>query len=106
MLESLNHEVKTWVLKPLIWAMVAISIKLAVQSRKNKVTFAIAISSFITGIGSAYLFSDYVSSSFSQDIQPLVIGVIAISGEKIGEYVLYRISFNSFIDLLIKIFKK
>jgi len=106
MLESLSQEVKTWVLKPLIWAMVAISIKLAVQSRKNKITFGIAISSFITGIGSAYLFSDYVSGAFSHEMQPLIIGVIAISGEKIGEYVLYKISFNSLVDLLIKIFKK
>lgn len=106
MFESLSEEVKTWFIKPLIWAMVAISIKLAVHSRKNKITVGVAISSFVTGVGSAYLFSDYVSGAFSHELQPLIIAIIAISGEKIGEYILYRISFDSLIDLLIKIFKK
>jgi hypothetical protein len=106
MLEKLNVEFQTWVFKPLIWAMVAISIKLAVQSRRNKVTWAIAISSFITGIGSAYLFHEYVTKSFSHEVQPLVIAVIAISGEKIGEYILYKINFEGLLDVLIKIFKK
>jgi len=39
-------------------------------------------------------------------VQPLIIGIIAISGEKIGEYILYKINFDSFLDILIKIFKK
>lgn len=106
MFESISQEVKTWVLKPLIWAMVAISVKLAVQSRRNKITLGIVITSFITGVGSAYLFSDYVSGAFSHEMQPLIIGIIAISGEKIGEYILYKINFDSFLDILIKIFKK
>ncbi len=106
MFESLSDEIKTWFIKPLIWAMVAISVKLAVQSRKNKITFGVAISSFVTGVGSAYLFSDYVSGAFTHEMQPLIIAVIAISGEKIGEYILYRISFDALLDVLIKIFKK
>ncbi|MCA6391553.1 MAG: hypothetical protein IM607_09230 [Cytophagales bacterium] len=104
MFENVSEEIKSWIVKPLIWAMMAVSVKLAVQSKKEKLTVSIVITSFLAGIGSAWIFADYVILNYSHQYQPMIIAVIAISGEKIVEYVLYKINFQEALDALIKIF--
>lgn len=104
MFENISDEIKTWVFKPLVWAVMAISVKLAVQSKKEKLTLGIVVTSFMAGIGSAWLFADYVTINYSHQYQPLIIAMIAISGEKIVEYILYKLNFQALLDALIKIF--
>lgn len=84
--------------------MLAISVKLAVQSKRQKITIGIVVTSFLAGIGSAWIFADYVVMNYSHQYQPMIIAVIAISGEKIVEYILYKINFQVLLDSLIKIF--
>ena len=104
MFENVSDEVKSWVLKPLVWAMMAVSVKLAVQSKKEKLTMGIVVTSFMAGVGSAWLFADYITMNYSHQYQPLIIAIIAISGDKIVEYFLYKINFQQLLDSLIKIF--
>ncbi|MFN8960804.1 MAG: hypothetical protein ACK5YV_04455 [Betaproteobacteria bacterium] len=104
MFENVSEEIKSWIVKPLIWAMLAISVKLAVQSKRQKITVGIVITSFLAGIGSAWIFADYVMLNYSHQYQPMIIAVIAISGEKIVEYILYRVNFQELLDALIRIF--
>jgi|LakMenEpi09Nov12_1017454.scaffolds.fasta_scaffold15913_1 hypothetical protein len=104
MFENISDEFKSWILKPLVWAMLAISVKLAVQSKREKITIGIVITSFLAGVGSAWLFADYVTLNYEHQYQPLIIAMIAISGEKIVEYFLYKINFQALLDLIFKIF--
>ena len=101
---DVSEEVKSWLVKPLIWAMMAVSVKLAVQSKRQKITIGIVITSFLAGIGSAWIFADYVLINYSHQYQPMIIAVIAISGEKIVEYILYKVNFQALLDALMKIF--
>ena len=104
MFENVSEEIKSWIVKPLIWAMMAVSVKLAVQSKRQKITIGIVITSFLAGIGSAWIFADYVLINYSHQYQPMIIAVIAISGEKIVEYILYKVNFQALLDALMKIF--
>ena len=104
MFENVSEEIKSWLVKPLIWAMMAISVKLAVQSKREKITLGIVITSFLAGIGSAWIFADYVLMNYSHQYQPMIIAIIAISGEKIVEYILYKVNFQALLDGLMKIF--
>ena len=104
MFENVSDEIKSWVLKPLVWAMMAVSVKLAVQSKKERLTMGIVVTSFMAGVGSAWLFADYITMNYSHQYQPLIIAIIAISGDKIVEYFLYKINFQQLLDSLIKIF--
>lgn len=106
MFEKINDEVQTWVHKIIIPALVAVSIKLAIQAGQKKLTIFQVVASFITGVGSAYLCGSYVMAHISNDWLPIVISVIAISGEKIGYYVIYKLNVEGLLDILIKIFKK
>lgn len=90
--------------------MVGLSIKLAIQNAKKRVTWFQAITSFVSGIGCAYLLSGFVTSEFSENATPAIIAIIAMSGEKIGHYLVYKLNIESisegFIKMLVDRFKK
>lgn len=101
-----TEEVKSFLLKIIVPSLVAVSIKLAVMSRNGKISMFNVIVSLITGVGSAYLFADYVMSSFSHQYIPLVIALITFSGEKIGVYFIVKFNVEEFISTLLTKFKK
>ena len=88
----MNEELKAFVIKIIIPALVAVSMKIAIMNKKTKVTIFQVVTSFVTGIGSAYLFSDLIMDSFSNKYIPLIVAVVTISGEKIGYWIIYKLN--------------
>lgn len=97
-MERIDEEAKTFLAKIIIPALVAISVKLALQSKRQKVSLMNVITSMVIGIGSAYLSSDWVLTNFSHDTVPVVIATITISSEKIGYWLLDRFDVGGMID--------
>jgi hypothetical protein len=95
-------EVKAFVVKMLLPALMGLSIKLAILSRKENLTVKKVLISFVCGIGAAYLFYPFIADDVSEHWLPLVIAVITISGEKIGTYAMYRLNVERIFDFLIK----
>lgn len=91
MFEKIDEEVKAFIFKIIVPALVAVGVKLAVMAKQNKITWFQAISSSVSGIGAAYLSGPLVMQYTSPNSLPLVIAAIAISGEKIGHYFIYRL---------------
>jgi hypothetical protein len=96
------EDTKIWLVKILLPSLVAISIKLAIQSKKKSVTWFNVITSFIIGIGSAYLCSDLVISTISHDYVPIAIAIITISGEKIGFWLVYKMNVENILEGLLE----
>lgn len=69
-------EMKAFFLKIMMPAFVAVSIKIAIQSKNKTVTVLQVIISFITGIGSAYLFSGLILDNFSDSWVPIYIAIV------------------------------
>jgi hypothetical protein len=101
----MEQDLKTWLVKILLPSLVAISIKLAVQAKKGISWFNV-ITSFITGIGSTYLFSGLVVDTVADKYLPVAIGIIAISGEKIGLWLVYKLNVESLIVGIVEKLKK
>jgi hypothetical protein len=97
------QELKDLIIKIIIPSLVAISIKLALETRKGKVSVFNAIMSVIIGVGCAYLSSGYVMNSFNESHIPIVIACITIVGEKIAYWLIYKFSFDVIGDALIEI---
>lgn len=91
MLEKIDEEVKAFIFKIIVPALVAVGVKLAVMAKHNKITWFQAISSSVSGIGAAYLSGPLVMQYTTPNSLPLVIAAIAISGEKIGHYFIYKL---------------
>ena len=93
-------EAKAFVIKLLLPALMGLSIKLAILSRKENITIKQVIISFVCGIGSAYLFSPWIIDELADHWQPLAIAIVTISGEKIGSYALYKVNAERIFDFL------
>jgi len=101
-LEKLPEEVKALFVKTLIPALIAVSIKIAINAKERKITILQVVVSFVTGIGFAYIFSDYVDEAFSHPWHTVVIAIIAISGEKIGYYIIYKLNIENLLSIIFK----
>ena len=101
----MNEEAKAFVIKIIIPALVAVSMKIAIMNKKTKVTIFQVTTSFITGIGSAYLFSGVIMESFSAKYIPLIVAVVTISGEKIGYWVVYKLNVEQLLENFINKYK-
>lgn len=103
-------ELYKFFVKILAPAVIAISIKIATQIKNEKMTFSRIVISFVVGIGCAYFIFPFVENNIENKYIPLLVGVVAMSGEKISEYIIYKwdvdILITSFLDILITSFKK
>lgn len=96
--EGLTEQFCNFFFKFLIPAMVGIALRVAMIMEKEKITFFKVVLSFVSGISFVYLLQYPVKNLVSDYWQPLVISLIAMSGEYIGRLLITR--FN--IDFIIK----
>lgn len=99
-------ELKALVIKIIIPALVALSMKIAIMNKDQKVTVFQIFMAFTTGIGSAYLFSGLIMETFSDKWIPLIVAVVTISGEKIGHWILYKFNIEEFLEDIVKKYTK
>lgn len=97
---------KGFLVKIMIPSIVAVAIRLAIINRKKPLTLVSIVTSFITGVGFAYLLSDWVMSEMPQRYWSATISLIAISGDKIGNYLIYRFPIERIIQVLTTKYKK
>jgi hypothetical protein len=98
----MEEDAKSWLIKMLLPSMVALSIKLAIQSKTMKMSLFNILTSFVTGVGPAYLLSDVVFSSISPQYTSAAFAVIAISGEKIGYWFVYKFNVENILESLLE----
>jgi len=110
MLDKIDEELKTFLLKIILPALVAVSIKLAIQSQRTKMSVFNIITSFIIGVGVAYLTGGVILVAVKPDYVPLVIGVVALVGEKLSYWLLFTLSIDklaiSAMEYIIGVMKK
>lgn len=100
-LESASNEVKTWFFKIFLPTIAGIAAGLAVHSKKERVTWKSVIVMFVCGIVATYLVGDYVIATFSPKAQHFIIAIVAISGEKIGTYIVYDLPIKDLLKFIL-----
>ena len=98
---DITEQVLNFFFKIFIPSFVAISIKIATQVKKEKITFMRVIMSFIIGIGCAYFVFPFADNTVKNEYVPLLVGMVSISGEKISEYVIYKWNIDFFLTSII-----
>ncbi len=97
-------------MKVMVPAIVAISVSIAIRIQRETVKVTSVILSFFIGIGCAYLFGDLILASFSKEWSPVVIGVVSITGNDAGRWLIYKFEFDvigdAFVRWIISKFKK
>ena len=101
-MERIPQDLKDLLVKIIIPSLVAVSIKLAIQSRQEKLSIFNSIMSVVIGVGCAYLSSYWVLNHFENASIP--IACITLIGEKIGYWLIYKFNFDIIGDSLIQYF--
>jgi uncharacterized membrane protein YfcA len=94
--ENLTAESKTWLVKWLIPTLIGISVSIAFKIQETKASVIGFIITFTCGIGFSYLFW-FTRKYLPEDIQPFCIAVVAMSGEKIGKWIMYKLSIEKLL---------
>jgi Na+-transporting NADH:ubiquinone oxidoreductase subunit NqrD len=102
----INTDLYQFITKVLIPAFVGISLKLAVQMKRTKLSFLNVSLSFVTGISAAWMFNSLIKLYVPSDYQAVSIAIIAISGEKIGEFLVYKFRVDDFLAAILDAFKQ
>jgi hypothetical protein len=105
MFKGLPDGLTEFITKILIPAMVGISLKIAVQMKKTKLSFLNVALSFIAGISCAWLLSDLVQLHVHEQYRAISIAIIAMSGEKFGEFVVYKLRVDEFLQAVVEAIK-
>jgi hypothetical protein len=110
LIEYIPEKWLNFFIKVILVASVAVSIKIAIQMKKEKVSLVNVILSFIIGVGFAALTGNLILEKFSPSTAPICIGVITIMGEKIGTWLVYKLNVDvlmqDFVDYLTRKYKK
>lgn len=92
-----------FLIKILVPAIIAISIKIATQIKREKMSLGRIFLSFIVGIGCAYFVYPFIDENVENKYIPLLVGVVAMSGEKITEYLIYKWDIDLFLSSLMNV---
>lgn len=98
----LQSELYIFFTKIIIPAFVAVGVKVAIEMKTNKVKTSIfnVILSVVIGVGSAYLSSGIIQKECSLEYVPVVVGLVAIMAEKIGQWIIYKLNLDNFLTAL------
>lgn len=109
-LEHIPEKVLNFFIQVVLTALIAMSVKIAIQMKHEKVSLLNVILSFVVGMGVAILSGNLVLDKFSPSSAPIIIAAIALVGEKVGFWLIYKFNVDAvmqgFIDFLIKKYKK
>lgn len=100
---SIISEAYDFFVKIFIPSFVATSVKIATIVRNEKMTNIKVIVSFITGVGCAYFVYPFAQSNSSPEYIPLIVGLVSISGEKIMEYLIYKLDVSGILNEIINV---
>tara|TARA_R110000782_G_scaffold97449_1_gene182365 strand:- start:565 stop:921 length:357 start_codon:yes stop_codon:yes gene_type:complete len=99
MQDKITQENSEFFVKILFPAFLAVGVKIAIEMKKNKtrVTFFNILLSMIIGVGGAYLSSGYILKNCNDENIPILIALIAITSEKIGEFLIFKLNIDVFL---------
>jgi len=87
--------------KIMIPAVVGIAAKVAIQMKNEKLSIGRVIISFIAGIACAYFTFPFIDHFSNKEYLPALVGLSAISGEKITEWVVYKFKIDVFLGVVL-----
>lgn len=89
----------------LFTAFLAVGVKIAIEMKrtKSKISVLNIVLSMIIGVGTAYLSSGLVIKYFSNEWLAIVIAVVAILSEKIGEFLIYKFNVDVFLSAIVDV---
>lgn len=91
-----------WIMKIAIPLFFTLAASIAIQIKNKTASVQGVLSSIVIALSFTYLTGDYVLKHFSSEVSPVIIGLITISGEKIGYWLIYKFKFDEIGNAIVK----
>lgn len=98
----LIDEILALFFKILLPAFIGVSIKIAIEMDRKKMTIKRVVISMVVGVGLAWLCSGTITRAVGEQYQSLIIAIVAITAEKIMEYLLYKLNLDHFFGAIVE----
>lgn len=102
---DLNNELYLFLIKIGIPATIAVSISLSIKSKKEKITLKRAVLSLVVGVGCSYFLYPYIKANDASQYNGAIIGMTAILGEKVMDFLLFKFNIDNFLGAVIEAVK-
>ena len=99
--QSLLEESAAFFFKVLLPPIIGVSVKVAVIMQRDRLTPLRIILAYIIGIGVAWLCSPVIFKVVSSDYAPMILATVAITGDKIAEYLIYKFNVDGFLAAVV-----
>ena len=103
---QLPEELWHLIQKTIIPAFIAVTVSIAIQMKHRKMTIISGVLAYVIGVGMAFIFGQEIHEHLDSGAATIMIGTIAITGEKIGYWLIFRFKFDQIGESLIKALKK
>ncbi len=105
MVKTLLEEYDIFIAKIIFPAFLAVGIKLAIEMKKNKTktSWLNVILSLLIGVGGAYISSDIILDSVDSKWVSVIIAIVAIISDKIGEFLIFKFNVDGFLTAFVDI---
>lgn len=105
-MKFIGDEITQFLVKTILPACIIITMRLAAESRRKKINWPYAFTSFVMGIGAAVLVDEPIRHAIQSDAWATsTIVASAIMADKIMNWFLYRFKFDVIGDVLIEALK-
>lgn len=74
--------------------------------QKEKVSVVRILLAYVIGIGMAWLSSPVIFSAVGKEWAPMILAIVAITGDKLGEYFIYKMNVDGLLTALFEYFLK
>jgi len=105
MVKELVEQYNVFLAKIIFPAFLAVGIKLAIEMKKNKTktSWRNVVLSLLIGVGGAYISSDIILDSVNTKYVSVIIAVVAIISDKIGEFLIFKFNVDGFLTAFIDV---
>ena len=100
----LSEETIALIFKVLPPALIAVTVSIAFKMKKERITIFNAFLSIIIGVGMAWLISPFILDIKSEKWHVPLIALVAISGDKIAEYFVYKLEVELILKAIFDVF--
>ncbi len=100
--QLLPDEWWNFLIKTLPFTLAALAISIGIQMKNKTATIVGVILSIIIGVSTAWIFGGYINAHFSPTTAPIIIGVVTITGEKVGYWFVYKFNVDIIGEAAIK----
>lgn len=108
MIEKLNQieEQIAFFFKIILPSILGVSIKIATQVKREQITWFRMFLAYVCGVGLAWLCAPVIIDAVPKNYVPLVIAIVAITADKVFEFVIYKFDVDGFLTSIIEIVRQ